>query len=88
VSVANYCMNMRKEVEVIAHSCGVPEPRRLRRFHVRVVEGDGRSIAFNALFPSPDPADNDPVAAIRAAREDPIVNAPRPVADVAVPGVV
>jgi len=67
VSVANYCMNMRKEVEVIAHSCGVPEPRRLRRFHVRVVEGDGRSIAFNELFPSPDPTDNDPAAAIRAA---------------------
>jgi len=66
--VANYCANIRKEVEIIAHSCGVPEPRRLRRYHVRVVQGDGRSLPFNELFPSPDPADNEVAAAIAAAR--------------------
>ena len=87
VSVANYCVNMRKEVEVIAHSCGVPEPRRLRRFHVRVVEGDGRSIPFNELFPSPDPADNDPGAAVRAAERKRKRKAPVPTPSaVAVPG--
>ncbi|WP_421725328.1 FMN-binding glutamate synthase family protein [Bauldia sp.] len=67
VRVANYCINMRKEVEIIAHSCGVPEPRRLRRFHVRIVGDDGRSMPLNELFPSPDPADNDPAAAASAA---------------------
>ncbi len=86
VSVANYCMNMRKEVEVIAHSCGVPEPRRLRRFHVRVVEGDGRSVPFNELFPSPDAADNDPAAAIKAAKGRKRRRAPSRPAEVAVPG--
>ena len=65
--VANYCMNMRKEVEVIAHACGVPEPRRLRRFHARIVQGVGASVPFNEICPSPDPADNDPAAAIEAA---------------------
>jgi glutamate synthase domain-containing protein 2 len=84
IKVANYCVNIRHEVEVIAHSCGVPEPRRLRRFHVRVVEGDGRSIPFNELYPSPDATDNDPAAAILEARGGPPV--PVPVADVAIPG--
>ena len=30
--VANYCRNLVYEVGIIAHSCGVPEPRRLKRF--------------------------------------------------------
>lgn len=68
LAVANYCINMRHEVEMIAHSCGVPEPRRLRRFHVRIVQMDGRSVPFNEMFPSPDQTDNDPVAALAAAR--------------------
>jgi glutamate synthase domain-containing protein 2 len=67
LAVANYCINMRLEVEMIAHSCGVPEPRRLRRFHVRIVQMDGRSVPFNEVFPSPDESDNDPVAALAAA---------------------
>ncbi len=85
VKVANYCMNMRKEVEVIAHSCGVPEPRRLRRFHVRVVEGDGHSIPFNEMFPSPDPADNEPAAAIREGKAEAAESEPPRLAEVAVP---
>ena len=83
--VANYCISMRNEVEVIAHSCGVPEPRRLRRFHVRIVEGDGRSIPFNELYPSPDDADNDPAAAILAGRAEAAEPAPVQPADIAVP---
>ena len=67
LKVANYCANMRKEVKIIAHSCGVSEPRRLRRFHVRVVQDGGKSVPLNEIFPSPDPADNDPAAAIIAA---------------------
>jgi glutamate synthase domain-containing protein 2 len=64
VRVATYCNAIRKEVEIIAHACGVPEPRRLRRFHMRVVQENGRSIPFSDIFPSPDAADNDPAAAI------------------------
>jgi len=49
--VRRYSETMRKEVGVIAHSCGVPEPRQLRRFHCRIVQGDGRSVPLNELYP-------------------------------------
>ena len=51
VRVANYAKNMMKEVAIIAHSCGVPEPRRLKRMHARVVSANGLSIALNDLHP-------------------------------------
>ena len=51
VRVANFVEQMRKEVGVIAHSCGVPEPRRLKRFHVRLVCPDGRSRPLDELYP-------------------------------------
>ena len=35
--VANYAANLMHEVEVIAHSCGVAEPRLLRREHLQIV---------------------------------------------------
>ena len=63
VRVANYCRNMRHDVEVIAHSCGVPHPGRLRRFHVRVVGPDGISRPLNELYPTADPADSNALAA-------------------------
>ncbi len=53
VKVANYCKNMVHEVEVIAHSCGVDEPRQLGRHHVRIVQDTGKSVALNALYPRP-----------------------------------
>jgi glutamate synthase domain-containing protein 2 len=81
--VANYCVNMRKEVEVIAHACGVPEPRRLRRFHARIVQDGGNSVPFNELFPSPDESDNDPAAAIVASNT--AASRPVPTAEIAVP---
>ena len=49
--VARYSKTMRKEIGIIAHSCGVPEPRRLKRFHCRVVQDDGRSIPLDELYP-------------------------------------
>ncbi len=52
VRVANYCRNMVHEVEMIAHSCGVPEPRALCRCHVRIVGGDGLSRPMDELYPS------------------------------------
>ncbi len=51
--VAQYCTNLVHEVETIAHSCGVPEPRRLKRHHVRIVQDDGRSVPLNDLYPDP-----------------------------------
>jgi glutamate synthase domain-containing protein 2 len=44
--VANYQRNMVKEVTVIAHSCGLPHPRLLRRQHARVVLGPNRSVSL------------------------------------------
>ncbi|NNE06148.1 MAG: FMN-binding glutamate synthase family protein [Xanthomonadales bacterium] len=51
VRVANYAKNMMKEVAMISHSCGVPEPRRLKRFHARVVVNNGLSVPLNELHP-------------------------------------
>ncbi len=49
--VSNYANNMRKEVGVIAHSCGVSSPRKLRRKHARMMSDHGRSIPLNVLHP-------------------------------------
>ncbi|GAB4391840.1 MAG: FMN-binding glutamate synthase family protein [Gammaproteobacteria bacterium] len=49
--VANYAKNMNYEIGVIAHSCGVKQPRALKRFHARVVTEKGISIPLNELFP-------------------------------------
>ena len=54
VKVANYALNLIHEVEVIAHSCGVEEPRKLRRMHVRIVQDDGRSVPLDELHPVPE----------------------------------
>ncbi|HBC57203.1 MAG TPA: FMN-binding glutamate synthase family protein [Gammaproteobacteria bacterium] len=45
--VANYQMNMEKELGIIAHSCGVKEPRRLKRYHARVVTKGGQSVPLD-----------------------------------------
>ena len=49
--VRRYAETMHHEVGVIAHSCGVTEPRRLKRYHCRVVQANGRSIPLNELHP-------------------------------------
>ena len=54
--VRRYSETMRKEIGVIAHSCGVPEPRRLRRFHCRIVQDDGRSIPLDEVYPDVESA--------------------------------
>ena len=51
VRVANFVAKMEKEVGIIAHSCGVRSPRRLRRYHCRIVQPDGRSMPMNELYP-------------------------------------
>jgi len=50
--VANYVRNMVHEVGVIAHSCGVAEPRQLRRFHARIVLDNGQSVSLDELYAS------------------------------------
>ena len=54
--VYRYAETMHKEVGVIAHSCGVPEPRQLRRHHVRVVNDRGGSTPLDELYPYCMPA--------------------------------
>lgn len=49
--VMRYQREIEKEVSMIAHSCGVTEPRGLRRYHCRVVQSDGRSQPLDALYP-------------------------------------
>ena len=51
--VANYALNMNKEIDMIAHSCGCRHAREFRREHVRIVESANRSTAFNMLYPYP-----------------------------------
>jgi len=49
--VARYAQHLTKEVETIAHSVGVLEPRQLRRRHVRIVQPDGRTVSMGELWP-------------------------------------
>ncbi|OSQ50946.1 FMN-binding glutamate synthase family protein [Marivita geojedonensis] len=51
--VAAYATEIIKEVETIAHSVGVAEPRLMRRSHVRVVQPDGRTTLMSDLWPQP-----------------------------------
>ncbi|MDH4030456.1 MAG: FMN-binding glutamate synthase family protein [Chromatiales bacterium] len=49
--VYKYAKAMHKEIGIITHSCGVREPRGLRRFHCRVVANNGRSVPLDELYP-------------------------------------
>jgi len=51
IRVMHYAQNMVYEVGTIAHSCGVGAPRKLRRFHARIVTENGLSIPLNELHP-------------------------------------
>jgi glutamate synthase domain-containing protein 2 len=53
--VANYCLNINKEIDMIAHSCGLRHAREFRREHVRIAGTDGRTTALNMLYPYPVP---------------------------------
>ncbi|TNF95195.1 MAG: FMN-binding glutamate synthase family protein [Gammaproteobacteria bacterium] len=57
--VANYAKNLMQEVGMIAHSCGVKEPRQLRRFHARIVTDNGLSIPLDELHPMPAVEDEE-----------------------------
>jgi len=51
VRVKNFVDKMRYGVGVIAHSCGVRHPRALKRFHVRIVQENGKSMPLDELYP-------------------------------------
>ena len=55
IRVNQYAREMSKEIEIIAHSCGVREPRRLRRYHCRIVTETGRSVPLDKLYPIVEP---------------------------------
>jgi glutamate synthase domain-containing protein 2 len=53
--VARYAREIIHEVETIAHSVGVSEPRQMRRRHVRIMQSNGRSVPMNEILPSYNP---------------------------------
>lgn len=55
IRVNKYARQMTREIEIIAHSCGVREPRRLRRYHCRIVTETGRSVPLDELYPNVAP---------------------------------
>ena len=52
IRVCNYAKRLIYETGVIAHSCGVSNPRQLCRSHARVVVENGLSIPLNELYPA------------------------------------
>lgn len=50
VRVKNYVQSIQKEVEMIAHSCGVEGPRELTREHLMIIQSSGRSKPFNQVW--------------------------------------
>ena len=55
--VAHYHKYISYGVGLIAHSCGVKEPRKLRRHHVKITSDHGLSIAMDKLHPLPEGPD-------------------------------
>ncbi|MEP5764198.1 MAG: FMN-binding glutamate synthase family protein [Halieaceae bacterium] len=53
--VYNYARNLSYEVGVIAHSCGVQEPRLLNRNHAQIINEQGLPEAMSEAYPEPQP---------------------------------
>ncbi len=64
--VTQYAKNMVKEVGILANSCGVPEPRKLRREHLNIIDAQGIAQPLIQDFPGevgkPVEATNLPLA--------------------------
>lgn len=56
VRVQKLVEKMHYGVGIIAHSCGVPHARALKRFHCRIVQPNGRSVPLDELYPLPETA--------------------------------
>ncbi len=53
VRVMHYAQNVHNEVNIIAHACGLEDPRQLRRHHMRAIQVNGISVSAEQLFPYP-----------------------------------
>lgn len=53
VRVMQYAKNMLKEINTLAHACGVSRPRELNRNHARIVQANGKSESMVNLYPEP-----------------------------------
>ena len=51
VRVRNFVDKMHRDLNIIAHSCGVSNPRALRREHCRIVQANGLSVPLDELIP-------------------------------------
>jgi glutamate synthase domain-containing protein 2 len=51
---ANYVLNMKKELDMLAHSCGVETPRQLTRKHAHIVTDPRTSVSLEELYPLPE----------------------------------
>jgi glutamate synthase domain-containing protein 2 len=51
VRVKNFVEKVRYGVGLTAHSCGVAHPRALKRFHCRIMQGSGKSVPLDELYP-------------------------------------
>ena len=49
--VAHYANNIHKEISIIAHSCGIKDPREFNRSHVRIVTETTRSVGMHEVYP-------------------------------------
>jgi hypothetical protein len=54
VRVENYARKIVYGVGLIAHSCGVPQPRVFEQTHVRIIENGGRSVSLAQVHPIPE----------------------------------
>ena len=49
--VAQYVVNMQKELEMLAHSCGVKSPRQLTRKHAHIIVDPRTTLPMDELYP-------------------------------------
>lgn len=54
VRVKHFVDKIHYGAGIIAHSCGVENPRDLSRHHCRIVQSDGKSIPLDELYPLPE----------------------------------
>ncbi len=68
VRVANYALNLRRELMLLVRSMGLRSPSEINRHHVFVNQGDGRSTCLAELWPYPKGKDPRELAASLRAR--------------------
>ncbi|MDX8389549.1 MAG: glutamate synthase-related protein, partial [Mariprofundaceae bacterium] len=52
--IARYAKLINKEVDMIAHSCGLHSAHEFSREHARVVASANKSIPMEVMYPYPD----------------------------------